>query len=370
MKNSQEILLKLIRTALWGPDRQALQSPPQWDKVLLLAGQQTVLGLVAEAVPSLPEQFRPDPQTMNRLRGVATNICRSHSLLNRKVADLKTCLDSHDIHSVLFKGQGVALNYPNPLSRQCGDIDMYVGEKNFEKALRILLPDSNDSASKYRHLKHFNVEQDGVHLEIHRIAEILPGLRKDRIFQKWTVQHLESNRVDKVEIGGTSVNLPPHQFNCLYIMNHAWHHFISGGIGLRQLCDWTMFLHRHHADIDPAVLEHDLKTFGLTRAWKILAGVAVEFLGLPADECPLYSSEFSSKSRQVLEVIWSEGNFGFHSKDRKKRRPDGHFAGKLHSFIMGSRRKVRIFTISPSDVFLSWIYYFIRGMANVFVRVK
>ena len=96
MKNSQEILLKLIRTALWGPDREALQSPPQWDKVLLLAGQQTVLGLVAEAVPSLPEQFRPDPQTMNRLRGVATNICPAihcstgRSLTSRHVLILTT----------------------------------------------------------------------------------------------------------------------------------------------------------------------------------------------------------------------------------------------------------------------------------------
>ena len=370
MKDAQDILLKLIRISLWGQGNELLSSAPQWDKILILAKQQTVLGLVAEAIPSVPVQFRPDHHTMNRLRSIATSICRSHSLLNRKVADLKACLDAHNIRSVLFKGQGVAINYPNPLSRQCGDIDMYVGEKYFEKALGILLPDSTNSALKYRNLKHFNVEQDGVNLEIHRIAEILPGTRKDRLFQKWTVQHLEGNGIAKVEIGGVSVNLPPHQFNCLYIMNHAWHHFVAGGIGLRQLCDWTMFLHRHHKDIDPLVLKNDLKTFGLTRAWHIFAGVAVEYLGLPADECPLYSGELSSKSRLLLDVIWNEGNFGYHSKDRKKRRPAGHFAGKLHSFIIGSQRKVRIFTISPYDVFLSWLYFFIRGMTNVFVRVK
>ena len=145
---------------------------------------------------------------------------------------------------------------------------------------------------------------------------------------------------------------------------------MRGGIGLRQLCDWTMFIHRHYADIDPVALEKDLKAFGLANAWQIFAGVAVEFLGLPAEECPLYSGEFSSKSRFMLDVIWNEGNFGFHSADRKKERPAGHFAGKFHSFRMASLRLMRVMVISPVDMIISWISYFIYGMRNVFVRIK
>lgn len=369
MKDSQEILLKLIRISLWGEDAGVLSSVPEWNKVLRLAGQQTVLGLVADAMPHLPEQLRPDLKTSERLRAVALNICCSHSLLNRKLADLKSLLDSHDIHSVLFKGQGVALNYPNPLSRQCGDIDMYVGERGFEKALQILKPETDEKASDFRNMKHFNCEDEGVSLEIHRIAEIIPGRKRNRLFQEWTVRHLEGNDVHKAEIGGTAINLPPHQFNAIYIMNHAWHHFVSSGIGLRQLCDWSMFLHRHHSDIDHEILKNDLKMFGLTEAWQILAGVAVEFLGLPADECPLYSGKYRSRSEMMMDVIWNEGNFGFHS-ERRKPRPEGHFAGKFHSFSISTRRKFRIFRISPADVAQAWVGSFIKGMRNLFVRVK
>ena len=291
-------------------------------------------------------------------------------MLNRKIADLKARLDSHDIPSVLFKGQGIALNYPNPLTRQCGDIDMYVGERNFEKTLRILKPDSDGKASNYKHIKHFNTKEDGVDIEIHRIAETIPGLRKNRLFQEWRVRHLEENELHTVKLGGIDINLPPHQFNALYIMNHAWHHFMNGGIGLRQLCDWTMFLHRHHADIDHMTLEKDLKAFGLTRAWQILAGVAVEYLGLPAEECPLYSGKFISKSSMMMDVIWNEGNFGFYSSDRKKLRPAGHFARKFHSFRTTSGRIRRVLSISPVDIIHSWISYSINGMRNVFVRAK
>lgn len=117
-------------------------------------------------------------------------------------------------------------------------------------------------------------------------------------------------------------------------------------------------------------MEKDLKTFGLTRAWQILAGVAVEYLGLPAEECPLYTGKYGSKSRLILDVIWNEGNFGFHSADRKKERPAGHFAGKLHSFIMATSRKRRVLAISPSDIISSHVAYFIKGMRNLFVKVK
>lgn len=369
MTESQKFLLSLVRMALWGGCDNLPESAPDWKEVLALAEKQTLSGLVAAAVPMLPEHLRPDPQSRMKLHTKATMIVRSHSLLNRKVADLKTRMDVHGVHTVLFKGQGVALNYPDPLCRQCGDIDMYVGEKKFAKVLDLLKPDSCENASKYRNMKHFNCKEDGVEIEIHRIAEILPGIKKDRLFQEWTLRHLESPYVEKVEIGGATVNLPPEQFNALYIMNHAWHHFMNGGIGLRQLCDWTMFLHRHHAGIDPKVLESDLKDFGLTRAWKILAGVAVRHLGLPASECPLYSMEYDGKADPVMKVIWSEGNFGHHSDYIKTPRPSGHFAGKFHSFRKNTSRIIRIMSISPVDVIDSWISYFINGIRNVFVRV-
>lgn len=369
MKAAQDILLKLIRISLWGPGREEFTSMPEWEKVLMLAKQQTVLGLVADAIPHLPEEFRPDPKITNKLHATVINIYRSHSLLNRKIAELKGCLDSHDIRCVLFKGQGASLNYPKPLCRQCGDIDMYVGDRNFEKALRILKPESDDDASNYKRLKHFSIEKDGVDIEVHRIAEVIPGRKMNRLFQEWTVRHLEGNDLHVVEIESAAVNLPPHQFNALYIMNHAWHHFMNGGIGLRQLCDWTMFLHRRHADIDHKTLEKDLKAFGLIRAWHILAGIAVEHLGLPAEECPLYSGKSNSKSLLMLDVICNEGNFGFYSSGRKQR-PAGHFAGKFHSFRVTSRRIRKVLIISPIDIVRSWITYFINGMRNVFVRIK
>ena len=367
--DSKSFLLSLVRMALWGGSEPLPENMPDWDVVIHLAVKQTLVGLVAEAVPMLPSHLQPDAQSRMKLHALAMRIMQSHALLNRKVADIKTRMDSSGMHTVLFKGQGIALNYPNPQTRQCGDIDLYVGEKNFAKALEMLDPASGKDAKDFRFLKHFSIEEDGVHIEIHRIAEILPGITQNKLFQQWTIENLEGGSVRRVEIGGACVNLPPIDFDALFIMNHAWHHFLTGGIGLRQLCDWTMHLHRFHTQIDVEALRNNLQSFGLTRAWKILSCVAVKYLGLPGSECPLYDARYSEKADKVLDVIWSEGNFGHHSQARRTPRPKEHFAGKFHSFKQNTSRIVRIMSISPVDVIHSWIYYFINGMRNVFHKV-
>ena len=47
---NEELLLRLLRAAL-NEERLPLTAPPDWDAILQEAGAQTVLGLIAEAVP-------------------------------------------------------------------------------------------------------------------------------------------------------------------------------------------------------------------------------------------------------------------------------------------------------------------------------
>lgn len=368
MTEPQKFLLTLVHMALWGHQEPLPEQKPDWEVVFTQAKRQTLVGLVADAIPMLPEHLQPDAGLKIKFHTYAIRILQSYSVINQKLADVKKRLDEHKVHSVLLKGQGVASYYPNPRSRQCGDIDVYVGDKNFAKAIEILNPGAGVDVSKYRNEKHYDFFEGGVDIEIHRIAELLPSLKGDRLFQQWTINHLCGPDIKKIKIDLVLINTPSPQFNAIYIMNHAWHHFMISGIGLRHLCDWCAFLHKHHRDIDSVVLKRDLENFGLTRAWQILASVAVRYLALPAEECPLYSGEYDNKALNVFNVIWSEGNFGHHSEHIKNKRPQNYFASKFYSFRIATIRAFRIFTISPCDVLNSWFSLFLRGMRNLFVR--
>lgn len=54
---------------------------------------------------------------------------------------------------------------------------------------------------------------------------------------------------------GTNVSLPSVKFDSVFIFTHFIQHFYHSGLGLRQICDWTMHLHRFATEMDK---EHDL----------------------------------------------------------------------------------------------------------------
>ena len=87
--------------------------------------------------------------------------------------------------------------------------------------------------------KHASYSFHGVHIENHRIILRINNPAGNRYFQRliqeWYPQHAETR-----EIHEYPVSLPPVTFNALYIFMHAFVHFLNSGIGLRQVCDWTV----------------------------------------------------------------------------------------------------------------------------------
>lgn len=365
MADTENILLKLVRSALWGTPVESLPMDIDWGKVFRLARQQTLVGLLADAVQKLPPESRPDAQLLSQLRAYVMKNLQAHLLITRKFSDTVNLLRSEGIDPVLFKGHGLALNYPDPMSRQCGDIDLYVGKRDYEKAVTVCVRTFGEGEHDSESLKHYHFDNQGVSVELHRIAEHIPGLRKNRRYQQWTVENLESSQVRSVEVEGVPVHLPPYGFDAVYVMNHAWHHFVVGGIGLRQFCDWTMYLHRFHDKLEPARLEADLKSFGLLKVWHMFAWVAVNRLGLPAEECPLYEGKYARDAQRMLDFVWMDGNFGRFTPG-KGIRPDGYAAGKLHSMIVQTKRYFRIAPVYPGHIMNSWFRYFGNGIYHYF----
>lgn len=361
MTSSRKILISLVRSALWGVPAEAVPADVDWGKVCRLAKQQTLVGLLADAVNMLPQEQKPDQQILSNLRAYVMKNLQAHMLISRKLSETVGILRSEGVDPVLFKGHGLALNYPDPMSRQCGDIDLYVGKSVYEKAVEICRRRFGESEHDSESLKHYHFDNHGITIELHRIAETIPGPLKDRRYQSWTVRNLEQSELRQVDVDGVNVKLPPYGFDAIYVMNHAWHHFVVGGIGLRQICDWTMYLHRFHDKLDSEKLEEDLKSFGLLKVWHMFAWVAINVFGLPADECPLYEGKYSRDAARMLDFIWSDGNFGRYTPG-KGIRPEGYSSGKIHSMIVQTKRYFRIMSVYPSHILRSWLLYFWHGI--------
>lgn len=370
MDTTSGVLLSLLRSALWDTAPEPVPADVDWAEVMKLASRQTVTGLVADAVVRLPESSRPDADTMRRLQMMRVANIRSHALLNAKLAEVLKLFRAAGIRPVLLKGQGLAANYPDPTARQCGDLDIYVGDEAYDKACTLAVEKYGVHEEDSESIKHYHLNSAGVDIEIHRLAESLPGISADRKYQKWTLHHLQQSELRKLDIGGVEVEVPPVAFDAVYILNHTWHHFINGGIGLRQVCDWVLYLHRFHKQIDAACLRKDLKDFGLETVWKRFSYIAVNHLGLPPDECPLYEVDNPRLAMNVLQRILDEGNFGRYSKWRKKPRPKDYTAGKLHSFRMTSARYMELFLMFPMMALRYYCHFLTNGVFHYFKGLK
>lgn len=369
MNDIHNNMLALLRSALWGT-KVSFAGSVDWAGVARLASRQTVIGLVADAVCSLPADQQPSAELMHKLRSMRVANIGAHSMLNTRLAEVLELMRKNDISPILLKGQGLASEYPDPTARQCGDIDLYIGRQNYSKACEVAIAAYGKHEHDSESIKHYHFSCGGVQIELHRIAEAMPGHFVDRRFQDWTYRNLHVIGPDTVEIDGVCVPVPPVSFNPLYVLNHAWHHFMNGGIGMRQLCDWMMYLHRHHHQIDAAALKRDLRSMRLLKVWQLFAYIAVNHLGLPAEECPLYDGQSGKKAERVLEMILDEGNFGRYSSRKKTPRPKGYAAGKLHSFRNSTSRYSRLFSIMPLRALECYVSYVGKGVWHYFKGLR
>lgn len=360
----------LLRSGLWNTslDYSMFCFSNDWDTVMRYAFRQTVLGHVVDGCNALSLSLQPPKSIFCKIRESILSGIQAHALLNAVLVEVVMSLQEQGFNPVLLKGQGVALNYLEPTSRQCGDIDLYIGPREYERAREFISQHYVSDGSSSESFKHYHFTHSGVVIELHRVAECLPVPWQNSRFQRWTEFHLSGTNLRKVKINEVDVNLPPVDFDVLYIFNHAWHHFSAGGgIGLRQLCDWVMYLHTFHHVINLVDLERNLKSFGLWRIWLTFGFIAVDVLGLPKIEFPFYTERYKYMAYNILNMIEQEGNFGVFHPDRENR-PKKYFAGKLHSFRWMNRRFMRLFPLNPGQFFAIWVNYLYVGFKEVIIR--
>jgi len=349
--------LAWLRYALWGGDHP--EAPT--DAVLRLSDRQKTRGLIFDAL--LCSGITLPRERAARMQDFLIRTYASHQRLDMTLRLAVTALSQAGIPSVLLKGQGAARNYPNPQLRECGDIDLYVGTHRIDEAIRVLAPlaDSFQEHPKEKHAEFWFAETE---IELHRRTMIPETRRRERAFLPREKEGLTRGLVS-LDFSGVRVDTPAPTFNAFYLFYHAWHHFITGGIGFRQLCDWTLLLHAQRDRIDHAQLRSILEETRLLKPWQLFAGIAVQDLGLPESEMPCLGTRCPRGSRRVLRTILAEGNFG-----RGRRpwipRPKGYLLSKAYSLGLHFVRFVRLLPVAPREAWQNFVSLFAGGFRRVF----
>lgn len=361
-----KLFFQLLRHGLWAtplePQRFACLHEEQWVQLMDMARRQALLALSFDAVSALPAPVRPPRMLYLQWAALAARVEQANRRLNDTLFSLSRLYQAHRLQSILLKGQGVGQNYRQPLHRQCGDIDLYLGPEGVKEATRLLLAEGALNGHEENN-KHVGVRWNGVDIELHRVLQHLNSPLAERRFRRWARQVCPS-QTEQLAIptprGEAVVQVLPVTFNVVYLFLHAFNHLLNGGIGLRQLCDWACLVHQRHTDIDREEVCRRLESLGLLRAAKAFGYIAVHCLGLPAGEAPFEVDDSVELGRLLLDDMMQAGNFGQHDQ-RYGRRPAGYWAGKWFTFSRVRQRCRDLAQFAPAEA--RW--YPLRLVENV-----
>ena len=357
MTTHQQQFLELLRAGLWGtPAKTELfNNDTDWKAILRIATEQTMQVIVADGIETLPKEMWPPKDILMKLLMVRIKTEQMHDLLNSTLKQIVDELNKENIPSVLLKGQGVAQNYLKPRSRMCGDIDLYTGLDGYERTCEIIGKLNTDNSHKpgAESDHHMHLSLNGVEVEVHRLAGTMPSAKLNRRFQEWTREsidaHFNTSGLNQWDNDGTHVRLAPCTFDAFFILYHAARHMATEGVGFRQICDWTFYLHRHHASINVEELDKKLKEFHMQAIWKEFGIIAVSILGLPKEELPLAPSDLSvtNKTKELLRHIFTSGNFGRYDANGRDFSQTTYIKRKWRSFRFQSLRLIKLFNLFP-----------------------
>ncbi len=332
MSTTEKQYFSLLRAALWGTPADTTEAI-DWEAVMRMAQHHGNNVLLSDMAFRLDEVNQPSPQwaawMRNEMRG---NLM--HQLQQKQImVSAVTALRENGIEPVVLKGFSLAMLYPNPNLRQFGDIDIYVGLDHFHEACAVLRQLSGgynwgkeaDSGHQY------NIEFGQYPMEIHRVSADVENPKEQAFYANiehdGLCQHLQ-----RVCYEGFEITIPSKEFMVFYTFYHTWHHFMTSGVGWRQVTDTAMTLHAYHGKLDLEKLRVWLTGMHLMKPWQAFGYLMVEQLGLPQAELPFYDISCRRTARKLYSRIMEAGNFRRDSRFKQSKPQQAGMGRKMHAF--------------------------------------
>lgn len=320
MERIRNAFLALLRSGLWGRDPLAegfhRLSDEQWNLVFRLSGRQTVTGIVFDGICRLPEDLQPSPAIFAQWVVAVDRIEGSNERMNDVLKSLVKLFADNRLNPVLQKGQGVAALYPEPLHRECGDIDFYFPERA-ENYMAVHLVRNCGAMVETMPDGSQNYEWEGIEIEQHPTIVDLCSPRAG----KW-LKELDDDPGFIPSTLADGLLVPSPELNALLLNSHILKHTLGKGIGLRQMCDLAMVYHQISGAA--GCQECGERIFWLYRRGGILKwsrlvhSFLVDIIGLRKEELPY--SERIVPIVPLLRIVEEGGNFGQYLSGGSGRR--------------------------------------------------
>lgn len=249
-----------------------------WPAIFALANQQKLLPILFETVrktPAAEENAALFAVTKQQVIGQVLN----QTVRSAEFSNLYHKLRSAGLYPIVVKGQLCNRLYPLKDHRISADDDLYIPDAEFMACHEQLLANgltTDTPADELPTADEVSYTKDGspLYIELHR-----------HLFDSAEDAHDELNHffadLNPVETD-SFLAMPPHE-HLLYLILHAYKHFVRSGIGLRQFCDIGLWAREYHTEIDWQRLREQCESVHAATFAAAAFRIARDYLGIEFD---------------------------------------------------------------------------------------
>lgn len=242
---AEKMLLQAIRSALRGEQAAWSREIPteRWAEMLDLAAAHKLLPMVYEAVYDCPAADTMPECRQTVLRQVTVQTVRSQEAMQ-----LYRTMTDQGLKPLIVKGMLCRSLYPKPDHRLSGDEDLLVRPEELEKTCAALEEFGMKPQSRQSYEISWRMEGSPLHIELHRSLFDTSSQAYGTLESFFEYAHDQAHPYTMP--GGQIVySLSPHA-HMLYLLLHAFKHFVHSGFGIRQVCDIGLWAGAYRQDID------------------------------------------------------------------------------------------------------------------------
>ena len=326
-------------------------TPKVWNRLYQMAHQQTMVGILNDAVHRIPEKQLPREELLREWDENTDKISRIYHTHEEHIQELETLLDRLGLHGCILKGTGLAHLYPNPERRMCGDIDIWIAGKR-----DIIIKAFQDADIPIYDIIYQECKA-GIFLDTEVEIHFHPSKMYNPFCNARLQRYFERNSPIRDDV---TITYPDAKFNAVFCMAHMFRHYLEGGIGMRQMMDYYYVL-KNLAPEDKQPVMKTLKRLGMKRFTASVMtsmwfnfGLENEYLLCPID---------IKHGKKLVNDIIAMGNFGV--MDKRNYSSDGE--SKWARFMRKNRRVFSNLRYYPREVIWS---PFARVSQFVWRRIK
>ncbi len=356
-------LFFLLRTAFWTKSScLPTMNEEEWQEILKISKEQTVIGNLADAITTLPIELRPPAKVMQQLVPLVLHIERQHYRMEQTLVDLFKALNQINVRPILMKGQSVGRRYPHPEHRICGDIDLlFKSDEDLKRANEWARQHAEWTDDFYE--KHLAFRWKGVVVEHHAHLSSLASRRYDHCWKEIVAAELSTGTLPEIHFGEVTTYELPSTLYAFFLLLHKCEHVMEDGLGLRQVCDWAIFLQSESSRIDREKFQKWLDLLELRPLANAFGQIVVDDIGM-SEECLPFPLVRNQKHYQLLlKDIFKGGNFG------KKRYPYKGRVGKLYdmwrTLWVKLPRYTHLYQLWPREARARYSSMFRRGIKRL-----